>query len=420
MNDICSKTTRLISPPLPANDLAGIQALLSAQDYERAAHRLEALHKEAKQNGANVLAEVLAAALEITAVCQASQAQQAAWENALRASVLHEQQLRAQLQRLLQTMLAAQDPLTPERLLLPAPPAGDSPVWRERLRHWLIRIRGEETDVAEYPAPVAISSSPQDEFWPTTHHPLLSVYLLGAFRVYLNDLLIEKWSGVKSRLVFKYLVLNKGQPVHQEVLMEHLWPQADPDSARRSLYQAVYLLRQALQTAVSDTPLILTEDSAYQLHPDVAVWVDKDAFSAALLAGRKLEEQGAMALAVRQYEAAENLYEGDLLPEDPYEEWLLVAREDLKLAYLDILDRLSRQYMQEQRFGLCVSYCRKILQHDNCREDIHRRLMRVYVQQGQRHLAVQQFHRCEQTLRQELAIDPMPATREIYQELLNH
>jgi DNA-binding SARP family transcriptional activator len=36
--------------------------------------------------------------------------------------------------------------------------------------------------------------------------------------------------------------------------------------------------------------------------------------------------------------------------------------------------------------------------------------MRVYYFQGQRHLALRQYHRCVEALQQELDIDPMPET----------
>jgi DNA-binding SARP family transcriptional activator len=66
---------------------------------------------------------------------------------------------------------------------------------------------------------------------------------------------------------------------------------------------------------------------------------------------------------------------------------------------------------------MCVAYCQKILAEDSCREDAHRRLMCCYSRQGQRHLALRQYHTCVEALERELEVPPMPATQELYQQI---
>jgi DNA-binding SARP family transcriptional activator len=100
-----------------------------------------------------------------------------------------------------------------------------------------------------------------------------------------------------------------------------------------------------------------------------------------------------------------------------YEDWAVVHRQNLKHAHLDMLDRLSRYYFDQAQWAMCITYCHKILVEDNCREDAHRRLMRCYLHQGQPHLALRQYHLCAETLERELAVPPMPATVELYDEI---
>ena len=66
---------------------------------------------------------------------------------------------------------------------------------------------------------------------------------------------------------------------------------------------------------------------------------------------------------------------------------------------------------------MCIAFCQKILAEDNCREDIHRRLMRCFLNCDQLHLAIRQYHNCTETLKRELDVPPMPATVQLYQQI---
>jgi DNA-binding SARP family transcriptional activator len=247
--------------------------------------------------------------------------------------------------------------------------------------------------------------------------PVLVVHCLGSFRVYKGEQLLEKWPSHKSKAIFKYLLIHRAKPIHQEVLMELFWPDSEPETARRNLYQAIYTLRQTLQSGGPNFPYILCEESCYLLNLALALWVDSEAFMAHYQAGKRLEQEGHLRQAVEEYELAETLYEGEFLAEDIYEEWSLVDRENLKHAHLDILDRLGQYYFDQEQFPLCIVFCQKLLLEDNCREDAHRRLMQCYLRQGQRHLALHQYHRCVEVLKQELDTPPMPSTTELYRQI---
>jgi DNA-binding SARP family transcriptional activator len=246
----------------------------------------------------------------------------------------------------------------------------------------------------------------------------LVVCCLGSFRVYQDDQLIEKWPGHKSKRIFKFMIMHRERPIHQEILMDLFWHAADPEAARRNLYQAIYSLRQALQIGGNEFPHVLCEDSCYLLNPEMEIWVDCEAVRMHEQDGERMERAGHMQEAIRAYELAENLYQGEFLAEDLYEDWAVVFRENLKHAHLDILDRLSQLYFDGEQLERAVSFCQKILAQDNCREDAHRRLMRCHMRQGQRHLALRQYHQCVEALERELDVPPMPATLELYQRIL--
>jgi len=392
-----------------ANLWHDIVELVRSGAYERAASRLHIAQTISEREENHALAAILTAAHHICLACRQHSDTVVEYREAQAAAARREQLLQEQLFSLLSHFTDQAPPPTREPAAMPTGPA------TERTPAVSVRyVKSEE------PAPeVDRTRTYRDPKAADTARPSLSVYCLGRFRVYENGRLIDGWTGNKSKSILKYMITHRERPMHRDVLIDRFWRADDPEAARRSLYQTIYVLRQALQgnRPEAEVQYILCENSSYLLNPAVDIWVDSDAFLEHVERGRALERVGQMAAAVREYEAADNLYEGDFLAEELYEEWPLAQRENLKVAYLDVLDRLSRYHYAQRSFSLCITYCQKILQADGCREDAHRRLMRAYMQQGQRHLALRQYHRCVEALQQELEVQPVAATLELYRRI---
>jgi DNA-binding SARP family transcriptional activator len=235
--------------------------------------------------------------------------------------------------------------------------------------------------------------------------------------VYQDDRLIAEWPSGKGKAILKYMVANRDQAIAKDILMDLFWRDSTPQAARNNLNVALYGLRQALRAARPDFHHVLFRDGRYLLNPEMAFWVDAEEFARRSRAGRALEREGRLIEAVREYEAAEGLYQGDFMQEDLYEDWPISRREGLKDEYLEILDRLSRYYLEQERYAACIHLCRKTLATDGCREDAHRLLMRCYSRQGQRNLALRQYHLCVEALKRVLDVSPMPETERVYQRL---
>ena len=252
---------------------------------------------------------------------------------------------------------------------------------------------------------------------PAQTAPQLVVQALGDFRVFLNRRQITEWKGNRSKLLLKYFLLQRERPVPVEVLMDTFWRDEEPELARRSLYQAVYLLRQALQAAGGDGALVVSTHGTYGLDPTLAVWLDSDVFAQHVRSAVDLERRGSVPEAMAQYELAETLYGGDFLAEDMYEEWTSARRDSLRADYLHVLDRLSAYTFAQQNWPLCLTYTQKTLQVEPCHEAAHQRLMRVYAARGQRHLALRQYAACVERLAEELGVEPSSETVQLYRQL---
>lgn len=408
--------------------------LLKAGQYDRVAELLHEAQVAGRQAGDAILADILAAAHQICRACTHYQAEIEWHRRAHEEAGRRERELEQQLHAIIDLVTEYGARQTGEKR------TGSSPIHTaelnppdsnvsesvERFRPWQ-RIqsllgRGQSprspgTKVpaksAEPQAPVLRQEAGKGDL------PSMTLYCLGPFRIYLDDKLINNWSGGKGKAIFKYIVAKRGRPVSKDILMDVFWRNADPEAARNNLNVAIYGLRQAFRAIRPDFSSILFQDDHYLLNPAVPVWVDLEQFVQRYEAGQRLERRGNLAEALSEYEVAESLYQGDFLEEDLYEDWPIQQRESLRDSYLLILDRLSRHYLEEKRYTTCIQLCHKILAKDDCREDIHRRLMRCYSRQGQRNLSVRQYHLCVEALARVLEVSPMEETVALYQQIRN-
>jgi LuxR family maltose regulon positive regulatory protein len=134
--------------------------------------------------------------------------------------------------------------------------------------------------------------------------------------------------------------------------------------------------------------------------------------------GRRLEREGRPEEALAEYERAVELYGGDYLVEDLYEDWTMIERERLANAYVGMLDRLAAHYLEIGRIRESIEACYRVLEEDRCHEEGHRLLMRCYAKLGQRGRALRQYRLCERILGQEYGTAPSPETRSLRRSIM--
>ena len=242
----------------------------------------------------------------------------------------------------------------------------------------------------------------------------LRIYALGRLRVFCDQPALH-FSTKKTQNLLCLLLLHAGETLERDLIAERLWPMRPPGKARRCLSTTVWRLRQTLASLDSPAqPYLLVGRSTVAFNTAAPYWFDVEVFERQATFGLA----GSLPCAEahrRALEEALNLYRGDLL-EGCYDDWCLVERERLQLLLLRVLKRLQRHYRLCGAFEKAISYGHRLLALDPLQEDVHRELMRCYVEAGQRPLALEQFQRCRETLRRELHIEPMPVTWQLYQQ----
>ena len=134
--------------------------------------------------------------------------------------------------------------------------------------------------------------------------------------------------GVPATLV-KVLAVTR-RPIHVEQVADLLWSDGDPASRTR-LRNVLARVRRAAGEVV------VREGEALRLSRDVRVdaWLFADAAAELLRPGPRRGDEW-----LGEARCALGLYAGDLLPEDPYAEWVASHRSVLARLHLDLLDAM--------------------------------------------------------------------------------
>jgi DNA-binding SARP family transcriptional activator len=247
--------------------------------------------------------------------------------------------------------------------------------------------------------------------------------LLGPFQVWRNDELIapQDWPTYKTRDLLKILVTERGHVVSVDRLIDLLWPDLALASAANSLRVAICRLRRLLEperARSADSQYIVTVGQGYgfQVTPDS--WIDVDVFLSAVSKGQEAERHAAWGSATVFYQAAEELYLGDYLEENPYDDWAMATREQLREIHLDMLSRLAHCHAQQGHNRRALEAGHKVLAVDALRESVYRQVMLYHYQLGQRDQALRAYDRCRSALIEELGVDPLPETQDLYTRIL--
>lgn len=227
---------------------------------------------------------------------------------------------------------------------------------------------------------------------------LLELRLLGGFAVLGPDGREVTIGPKKARALLARLGLAVGASVTREALSELIWGDVSaPEQARRSLRQALTVLRRSLPEGA-----LSTCRERVTLSPAVAIDVARF-------------EQFARAQERRLLEQVPSLYLGELLEgfsaqTECFDAWILKERCRLRDLAADALQRLCALQRQAGDTEPAMATAMLWVATDPVREIAHRELIELYDQAGRASEAVRQYHTLRALLRQQLGTAPDPKT----------
>lgn len=238
----------------------------------------------------------------------------------------------------------------------------------------------------------------------------LNVRLLGGFLLSEGDRPISLTSG-RSQLLLAYLVLYSHTPQSRQRLAFLLWPDSTDSQARTNLRKELSGLRRVLPNA---DDCLSVDSKTLQWRANAPVTLDVAEFESAV---RTAEQSPETQSRQTHLERALELYRGDFLP-DYQDDWVVLERERLRQLQNRTLTLLIALLEEQRNYSAALTHAQHLLRLDDLNEAAYCTLMRLYGASGDRASALQLYHQCMTTLREEMGVEPSATTRKLYEQLL--
>ncbi|PKN91375.1 MAG: hypothetical protein CVU44_19880 [Chloroflexi bacterium HGW-Chloroflexi-6] len=253
---------------------------------------------------------------------------------------------------------------------------------------------------------------------------MLNISLFGAFHVNRDGTSLTGFATDKVRALLAYLAMERERPHRRESLAALLWPDQSDERARQSLRQAISHLKQV----ISNDDFLLITPQDIQISPQAELVSDVQIFRDLLHTCHNhnhLAIKACLPCLKRQEQAIEH-YRGEFLAgfslpdSQPFDEWLLLTRENLQIEAMRILAELAKSAEQRGDYSLARRYALEQVRFEPWREEAHTQVMRLLAYEGQRSAALAQYVSCRRALERELGLTPTHSTQQLAQTIQNN
>ncbi len=252
----------------------------------------------------------------------------------------------------------------------------------------------------------------ETEEWPWP----LKVYTLGRFALVREGKAVHSSGRAQQKplQMLKALIALGGRGVHEEQIVDVLWPDTDGDLAHQSFATTLRRLRRLL----GKEKAILLREGRLTLNGRYC-WVDAWAFERLL--GRAESgwgEGGGVGPAVL-VERSIAFYQGPFLAGETFCHRLVSVRERLRSKFLRCVEAAGRSCEDAGDYRRAVAFYRKGLEVDALAEELYRCLIGCLRKMGEDAEALRVYNRCREVLGSVLGVKPSRSTEEEAKYLIN-
>jgi len=258
--------------------------------------------------------------------------------------------------------------------------------------------------------------TPQDSLYVSERWPWpIKIYTLGRFSILLNDHSMD----TKSRPfdLLKVLLAFGGRNVHEEKIMDALWPKAEGDHAHASFKITLHRLRKVF----ADIDLLVLKNSQLSLNEQV-VWVDAWAMSRCFASVDKSIHSNSSKLSTDlstdlSSDVAKKIlqyYRGHFLSNE-VAPWSIYRRESLRLQFIRYSTVLAQSF-EGNDCPMAIECYQRLLEIDPLIETAYQGLIRCYQAQERQAEAHAVFNQCSEILMRASGVLPSIATTKLIEK----
>ncbi|MCU0495852.1 MAG: bacterial transcriptional activator domain-containing protein [Anaerolineae bacterium] len=244
--------------------------------------------------------------------------------------------------------------------------------------------------------------------------PQLEVYSLGRGYVLVNGQQITNWDGALPRNLFFFFV---DRPlVTRDEIFEVFWPTLSVKEATNVFHVTKRKISERISTKVNNGENYeLTQYASGFYMPSDKIVRHYDV--------SELQESLEQAIVTKDDRKEEMLY---LRAIDLYKapflqtinmKWVLDRREHLSTMYNQALIGMGRIYLKRNDLNRALGFFQRSLKQAPEREDIHRDMIRIYLDMGMVYEARIQYQRLTEVLANVVGIQPSRESRDLWNEI---
>jgi YVTN family beta-propeller protein len=244
----------------------------------------------------------------------------------------------------------------------------------------------------------------------------MEIKLLGAIEAYADGIGLPL-GGPRQRAVLADLALHAGQLVLTVRLIDDLWGERPPASAKHTLETYVSRLRHVLNASGASGPPLVTRPGGYLLDaaPEcVDAWQFRDLASR----GRSARDRGDAAAAVTLLSSAVKLWHGPALADVQDAPFAVLAGQRLEEERLTAVESLADMRLRLGQHRELVPELEALIAGSPYRECFHAQLMLALYRSGRQAEALAAFGRARDLLAGELGIEPGRELRQLQRAVL--
>jgi len=245
------------------------------------------------------------------------------------------------------------------------------------------------------------------------YHPGYSIFVhsFGVFEVWRGDNRVKstEWQREKARKLFQLLLIHKDEWLHRDQIIDQLWPDLPIDAAVRDFKVALNALNKALEPnrPKGVNPFfIIRNENLYGINPQSKIWWDVELFE--ILSQQKDFDS---------LNEAISLYKGEFFPENLYDEWATLKREELKQNFIGVIEGLSEFLIEKSDYDQAIRINEELLKIESTWEPAYRNLMISYAGKENQAQLLLVYQRMKKNLIEELGVNPSDKTENLFKRL---
>lgn len=250
--------------------------------------------------------------------------------------------------------------------------------------------------------------------------PTMSVYLqvLGPVRVLVGDTDVSVGGPIPRTLVARLAVAG-GETVTDDALVDELWGENPPPSARQTLQGYVARIRKVLDPhrTGAQSRVLVRRGNGYALEPDATDWQQ---FTALAGLGRNLLTRGEFAAAAETLDTALDHWRGDAYADVPESGTVTVEARRLDALRTDATEDRLEAALEIGEHAWAAAQLDALTRIHPLRERAWELLARAHYLAGRPGDALDALRRAREVLAEELGTDPRPSLLALHSAILAH